>query len=172
MVTVSPKLKPELVPEPLWRLSAYRILSRSQWEKIRASILGEQGNRCSVCGLTQHKGMICHEIWDYDERQLLATLTGLAILCPQCSNIHHIGLARVQGVAEEALKHMIHVNGMSLKDATAVVKQSFRDWRRRSQHRWGVAVSKELLSRFPQLRVLEGVSSSPHEGSKRVRTNP
>jgi len=163
-----PKLKPELVPEPLWRLSAYRVLPRSTWDRIRGVIRAEYGNRCSVCGVMQDKGMICHEIWNYDDSQLVATLTGFAILCPNCNAVHHMGLAGVQGFAQEALTHMARVNGMSLRDIAALVREEFSKWKQRSQRSWRICVDTSLISRFPELELLDSLSGSPGGGSRRL----
>ena len=89
MAQSRPKLIPQLVPEPLPRFSANRLLRPSRWAAIRSDALAPAGNRCSVCLREQDKGLICHEVWLYDDEAGLATLLQLAILCPACNFVHH-----------------------------------------------------------------------------------
>lgn len=52
------KLRPRLVPEPLWGLSAYRQLKQSQWQRIRRDALGCGGETCAICGAVREKGIV------------------------------------------------------------------------------------------------------------------
>ena len=83
-------LVPELVPEPLWRLSAHQLLKRSIWNKIRTEILTQQENTCAICGDRRDKRMVCHEAWSYDDASAIATLKGFDIHCPDCDAVQHM----------------------------------------------------------------------------------
>jgi hypothetical protein len=51
------KLVPELVPEPLWGVSAYRALGKSTpWKTIRQDTLNEASNRCRIFQPSQRHG--------------------------------------------------------------------------------------------------------------------
>ncbi len=162
------KLKPELVPEALWGLSAYRLLSGPEWTKIRRTVLTGQEKQCSVCGIKRDKGMFCHEVWNYQDQNGLAVLTGFAILCPKCNLVHHLGLAGALGLAEVALEHMAAVNAISAEEVDAIVRQAICHWKFRSQQSWKLAVDPDLLSRFPELAVVESRVASPREGARRL----
>ncbi len=151
------RLLPELVPRPLWGVSAYRILSRTRWNKIRALVLYQAANTCFVCAKVQDKGMVCHEVWNCDDSQHIAQLVRLAILCPDCNFVHHLGRAGQIGVQDRAVAHMIAVNGMSKADASVVVRTAFEEWEERSQHRWRIAVDDGLVARFPDFAMLIGL---------------
>lgn len=63
------RLMPELVPRPLWGISAYRLLGRGKaWRAIRQATLEAGGQECSICRSTE-SGLTCHERWSYDDRR-------------------------------------------------------------------------------------------------------
>jgi hypothetical protein len=96
-----PRLVPRLVPQPLWGLSAARLLPQSKWRRIRADAMDESGGACVVCGAAREKGMVGDEVWDYT-----ATLVGVRIICPDCNAVTHFGSTNARGYAERALDHM------------------------------------------------------------------
>lgn len=87
------KLLPRLVPVPLWGFSGYRLLARKSWGKIRAQVLDDARNRCSICGTAYEKGMLCDEDWEYDDKAGSARLGALRILCCDCNLVCHAGRA-------------------------------------------------------------------------------
>lgn len=170
MKQTAAELTPELVPEPLWGLSARYVLPRAAWEdRIRARVLAEAGSRCSVCGVSKARGMVCHEVWDYDDAASTATLTGFVVLCPDCNLVHHMGRASQLGLRGRALDHMAEVNGLTYDEVVDLVDRAFEEWERRSQRRWAVAVVPALRSRYPDLAAMDNTSGSPGEGRQRVR---
>ncbi|HVC07663.1 MAG TPA: hypothetical protein VND98_08795 [Solirubrobacterales bacterium] len=161
-------LVPELVPEPLWRLSAHQLFKRSIWNKIRTEILTQQENTCAICGDRRDKRMVCHEAWSYDDASAIATLNGFDIHCPDCDAVQHIGQTGVWGDREEAIKHMAKVNGTTADEARRLVADAFQTWKRRSGIPWRVDVDLGVLARFPELDCLVGLEGSPGEGRRRI----
>ncbi len=68
----------------------------------------------------------------------------------------------------EALEHMAAVNAISAEEVDAIVRQAICHWKFRSQQSWKLAVDPDLLSRFPELAVVESRVASPREGARRL----
>jgi nitrate/TMAO reductase-like tetraheme cytochrome c subunit len=83
----------------------------------------------------------CHEIWEYDDEKLIQKLVGMIALCPDCHMVKHIGLARLQGRSEKALKHLMKVNSLKKKDAQKYIADAFRTWADRSEKKWALDIS-------------------------------
>ena len=161
------KLRPRLVPEPLWGLSAYRLLKQSQWLRIRRDALAAAAGTCAICGAVREKGTVCDEEWAYEGG--VALLTGTRILCPDCNAVTHLGRTGLAGYGDVALEHMARVNGTTVRDAQKLTALQFEVWRQRSQGAWTVAVASDLLARYPFLEVLVGLTSAPGSGQARYR---
>lgn len=155
-----PKLQPELVPEPLWGISAYRLLGRgARWKQIRRDTLEGAGHRCSVCSASSPP-LICHEKWDYDDKNTTATLMGFVILCAACDAATHMGRAVQHGQSDIALKQLCRVNGITLAEANRLFLKVMTAWQGRSRKKWRVTVAKSLLKQYPQLKVVMAAGSS------------
>lgn len=146
------KLAPELVPRPLWGLSAHQLL-RSRWQRqIRPAIVDEFAGLCSICsGATER--MYAHEHWAYDEAGGIATLSGLALVCQDCNSCLHIGRLPAKHV-KHALDHLAAVNTITWKLALELVTSAQIEWARRSSVLWTVEVDARLVERFPALAEL------------------
>ena len=166
-----PKLAPQPVPEPLWHISAYRLLDRRIWERIRSDVVAGANGSCAVCEVVRERGAVCHEVWRYSERRGIATLAELRLICGLCNLVEHIGFTsiRLPDKTEEALRHMARVNGHDLKTTQVLVDRAFKSWSRRSKLRWKTDVSPSLLSRFPDLKTVAGRDGVPGAGARRVR---
>ena len=165
-------LKPELIPEPLWGISAATLLGRSSaaWRGIRADALSVAKETCSACEATIPGGkyMVCDELWSYDEDSGVATLAGVRILCKPCDGARHFERARQLGRAEEALATLMRVNGISRSEARELQNAAGRDYHRRSLRIWVVQVDEGLQSRYPGLSGLVGKRGVPGEGQARM----
>lgn len=159
------KLKPRLVPEPLWGISASRRLKASQWQQIRRDALDAAGAACEICGAARPKGMVCDEEWGYEGQ--VATLTGSASSALTATPSPTSAGRRFDGFAEIALQHMARVNDMTIAEAIEVVDAEVVAWQRRSRNTWHVEVAPLLLARYPVLAVLMDVGGSPGEGRAR-----
>jgi hypothetical protein len=144
------RLVPELVPKPLWGISAPRALKKSTaWKAIRKDTLAEMGNRCQFCD-TEVK-LECHDKWKYDDKKCVATLVGFEIRCKACHFATHIGLAMQLGYLREAAEQICKVNGCSLKDVEDILSVEMPQWEKRSKRKWTVIIAPALLKRYPRL---------------------
>src|SRR6266498_4852448 len=121
------RLVPHLVPRRLWRRSICNALGkdRKAWRDIRRRTFESANGACEICGATREKGMICHELWQYDIQPRTATLTGFQLICPDCNAVIHLGMtfmvSGLQGI-EVGAKHMAKVNGMTLVATNEILR--------------------------------------------------
>lgn len=152
------KLVPELVPKPLWGISAPHALNKSTaWKSIRKDTLAEAGNRCQFCGTDTR--LECHDKWEYDDKKSIATLIGFEIRCKMCHMATHIGRARQLGFLREAVMHICNVNRCTPDDVSKVVDAEMPLWEKRSKKKWTVAVAPALLKRYPRLEAVPLMST-------------
>jgi hypothetical protein len=153
------KLTPELVPQPLWEISACRLLRpQSLWRSIRSCEIDRAGHRCEFCEETTPP-LYCHEKWHYDDRKARAILTGFRILCQNCNYAVHPGFAHSRGKWAEALAQLGRVNGITEVEANQMSERATVIWEKRSRKNWRLSVRPRLLKAFPQLRVLVGIDT-------------
>jgi hypothetical protein len=166
------RLEPELIPEPLWGISASRLLGRKSksWREIRASALASAGDACAACDQESPggRGMVCDELWKYDDQEQVAELSGVRILCPACDHARHFARAGQLGLAAEALRTLALVNGITEHRALALQQKAMRDWARRSSRSWTVRVARPFADRYPALAVLDGRTGAPGQGREKV----
>jgi hypothetical protein len=156
------KLQPELVPRPLWGVSAYRVLGRgAAWRAIRLDTLEAASNRCAICR-SPTAPLSCHEKWHYDDGHGRAMLEGFTILCRNCDTATHMGRAVAHSAGDIALRQICRVNNLSRHEADRLFGQAMARWRRRSRMAWTVAVHAQLLRAYPQLQALIGRKGKPH----------
>jgi hypothetical protein len=148
------KLVPELVPEPLWGVSAYRVLGKSTpWKAIRQDTLNKASNRCQFCE-SEGPQLACHDKWEYDDRKCIATLIGFEIRCPLCHLATHIGRAMRIGHLREAVEHICRVNACTVKNVEKMIDAEMPLWKKRSKKKWNVVVAPLLLQRYPRLQAV------------------
>lgn len=99
--------------------------------------------------------MVGDEEWDYTDG--IATLLRVRIVCRDCDAVTHIGWTAGRGYGDMARDHMGQVNGMTKDEADRIIAASFVEWRERSLRDWEVAVAPDLLDRYPDLSILNGV---------------
>jgi len=130
----------EMVPEPLWERNLRKILSRSEWDRLRKMAYRRADYRCEVCGASGvdqgfNWPVECHEVWHYDDATHVQRLDRLIALCPLCHQVKHIGRVSAtegpSGVAR-CLNHLKKVNGWSDEEVTSHVEEVTSSWRYRS----------------------------------------
>ncbi|WP_159079281.1 hypothetical protein [Plantactinospora sp. BC1] len=136
-----PRLRIELVPRPLWGKTLAKTLPRSKWRALRAWALGRAHNACEVCGFrpVDGKGLICHEVWEYDDDQMIQTLAGLEIHCTECDHVTHFGRTTTLGQPElvaAARVRLGRVNGWPPEQVRAYELAAREQWRARSAREW------------------------------------
>jgi prevent-host-death family protein len=89
------RLQVELVPASLWRKSLAQM-AKAPWDRLRKETYQTTNRHCAICGAecSAPGSLICHEVWDYNDRTLVATLTGLRPICVRCDRVTHWGLTR------------------------------------------------------------------------------
>jgi hypothetical protein len=154
------KLVPDLVPRPLWGISAPRALKKSaDWKAIRKETLAEVGDKCQFCDADAR--LECHDKWEYDDKECVATLVGFEIRCKACHFVTHIGRAMQLGLLHEAAGHLRKVNGCTERDVDLMVAAAMSSWKKRNQKRWTVVVAPALLKRYPRLQEVPLMASTP-----------
>ena len=82
-----------------------------------------------------------------------------AAACKACHAAIHVGLENIVGSEDRAIEQLCRVNSITKAEAQEIVKRSKIIWRERSARSWSVAVAKMLLTRYPELRALDGRES-------------
>jgi hypothetical protein len=132
----------ELVPKSCWYSNLRKELPTTQWDKIRRDCYRKAGYKCEICGGVGKKHPVeCHEIWEFDDKTHIQTLTGVIALCPSCHEVKHFGLAMVKGKDKVAKKHLCKVNEWSSEDADLYIEGVFEQYHKRSQHNWELDIS-------------------------------
>ena len=134
---MKPKLTIELVPSTCWFTNLRSELSKSQWDQLRKATYRKANYRCEICGGKGDKHPVeAHEIWHYDDANLIQSLQGIIALCPACHQVKHIGLAQLRGKEEEAANHLKKVNGWNKLQTQKYILEAFQIWNERSQYQW------------------------------------
>lgn len=127
----------ELVPSTSWGNNLRSRLAAKDWDKLRKAQYAKAGHHCEVCGGQGRRHPVeCHEIWSYDDRGHVQKLDGLIALCPDCHKVKHIGFAFVKNRGQEAIRHLMRVNGWDEQRAFAYVDAAFAKHASRSAHQW------------------------------------
>jgi hypothetical protein len=143
-----PKLTIELVPRSCWFSNVRDHVTPKQWDTIRRKTYRDAESHCQVCGGIGDKWPVeCHEIWEYQENNLIQKLTGLIALCPNCHRVKHIGYASISGNFEMAKAHLAKVNNWNEDTAQSYINSAFLTWEKRSQQKWKLDLSW-LLTNF------------------------
>jgi len=133
------KLTIELVPQTSWYNNVRSNVTPAEWDVLRKESYKKAGYKCECCGgVGPTHPVECHEIWEYDDEAFTQTLTGLISLCPSCHQVKHIGLARIKGNYQKALKHLAEVNGITEEEVDEYVEECFKTWQERSQNKYTV----------------------------------
>jgi len=106
------KLNFELVPDGCWKSNLRNILSKEQWDFLKADAKERSNGKCAICG-RQTKALDAHEVWEYDEKKGVQKLKDIIAVCKDCHSVIHIGLTQLKGDAERAENHFMAVNNCS-----------------------------------------------------------
>jgi hypothetical protein len=135
-------LSVELVPKTAWGANLRSVLSEEEWDYVRQSVYKAANYRCQVCGgYGTNWPVECHEEWEWDDEDHIQRLVGLVALCPACHRVKHIGLANHYGKFEEAVNHLMEVNGWNQEQAIDHIHQAEIDCHRRSAWTWELDLS-------------------------------
>lgn len=133
------RLTIELVPQTCWYSNMRKVLSRTQWDRLRRQVYAAYNHRCGICGATGR--LECHEIWHYDDEKHIQTLQGFIALCEWCHHVKHIGLSRILANQDKldyarVVAHFMQVNDCDRETFERHRKQAFEQWEERSGFEW------------------------------------
>ena len=83
------KLDFDVTPIGLRNRTLRKLLSRSQWEKLRAPVVERSIGKCEACGGPANPVFV-HEAWEYDDVRHHRRLAELRGLCRDCSDATHL----------------------------------------------------------------------------------
>ena len=140
------KLTVELVPKTCHFSNVRTTIKPKEWDKIRFISYEAAGNRCEIChesGKDQgyKHNVECHEIWEYDDENLIQKLIGLISLCPTCHQVKHIGRAMAIGKDKECFAQLAKVNKWTPEQIVKHIEEAFIVYRERSQYKWDLDIS-------------------------------
>lgn len=127
---------------PMWGINLRSILSEDEWDDLRRAVYKRAGYRCEICGGRGPKWPVeCHEQWEFDDRDHVQRLVGLIALCPKCHRAKHIGLTTSMGKLEEAVHHMMEVNGWTRQEVMRHIDRAKMEAYERSRWIWELDLS-------------------------------
>lgn len=136
------KLTLELVPLLAHYTNVRSNVSKEEWDSIRESAYKKANYCCEVCGGIGIKHRVeCHELWNYDDENMVQKLTGFISLCPYCHEVKHMGFANIQGRGKEARKHLSDINSWTKDKTDKYVDEQFDVWSQRSHFPWELDIS-------------------------------
>ncbi len=109
------KLNFELVPDGCWYSNLRTILSKEQWDFLKADAKERADGKCMICGKKTNR-LEAHERWSYNTRTATQKLEDVVAICKDCHSVIHIGRTQLLGDEEVAEKHFMKVNGCSYVD--------------------------------------------------------
>lgn len=137
-----PKLTIELVPESCHFSNLRSNLTKADWDTLRKACYRRFDYHCSVCGgVGRTHPVEAHELWEYDDKNLVQKLVDIVALCPDCHKVKHMGLSILKGWDECAREHLAKVNGWTKGKALKYEAACFEEWQRRSLFHWTLDIS-------------------------------
>lgn len=136
-------LKIELVPKTCWYSNVRSNVSQARWDQLRKWCYKKAGYKCEICGgVGDAHPVECHEIWHYDDENLIQKLTGLIALCPNCHKCKHPGLAKINGQFDSiVIPHLMRINNINKTVAYSLVERAFTEYYQRSAFEWELDIS-------------------------------
>lgn len=140
------KLNFELVPDSCWYSNLRTILSKKQWDFLKADAKERADGKCMICGRITEK-LEAHEKWSYDENACVQKLEDIIAVCKDCHCVIHIGRTQLKGDEERAEKHFMKVNECSYAEYRKALGEANVVHRRRNEvSEWKLDLS--YLKRF------------------------
>jgi hypothetical protein len=147
-MTYSPSVNP--IPRPLYGRNLRKILTQTQWKKLRAGVLEERGLRCETCGKeeAESKRLSAHEEWEYDVSQTpaVAKLTEIKLSCWHCHAVEHFGAIGSMALGgelsaqavDDTIAHFCRLNRVGIPEFEAHALEAFQKHDELSQLEWRV----------------------------------
>ena len=126
------KLQFELVPDGCWCSNLRHILSKQQWDFLKADAKERSGGKCAICGKKTNR-LDAHERWSYDVKNGVQKLEDIISVCKDCHSVIHIGFTQLKGREERAEKHFMNVNACSYADYRKALGEANEEHKRRNE---------------------------------------
>jgi hypothetical protein len=125
------KLHIQLIPKICWGNNVRTSVKKSDWDKIRKDVYERESYECRICR-EDGKSLHAHEVWEWDEENLVQKLEDIIGICEACHNTIHYGRAQMIGKHKNAKEHFIKVNQCDEFDWYDEVDKAKMDFHRRS----------------------------------------
>ncbi len=109
------KLDFELVPDGCWYSNLRSILSKKEWDFLKAEAKKTANGRCMICGAKTDR-LEAHEKWEYDLDSCTQKLIDIIAVCKDCHSVIHIGRTQLLGDIERAENHYMKVNNCTYSE--------------------------------------------------------
>lgn len=103
------KLDFELIPDGCWKYNLRTILSKAQWDFLKAEAKERSGGKCMICGKKTTR-LEAHERWSYNPSTGTQKLEDIVAVCKDCHSVIHINRTWLKGDIERAEDHYMKVN--------------------------------------------------------------
>jgi len=152
-----PKLTVELIPSTCHFSNVRTTVKKQDWDKIRFISYKAADNKCEICKDTgKNQGykhnVECHEIWEYDDKNLIQKLVGLISLCPTCHLCVHYGRARTTNKKILCENHIRNINKWGSNMFRKHLEMAYAKYKARSKYQWSLDIS--ILEKDPYNIVL------------------
>lgn len=144
------KLRLAIEPRPIstWGVTLANLLPREEWDKLRTQCYREADYSCEVCGADGVK-LNAHEVWTFDDRQLIQRLVALECCCELCHAVHHFGRSTQvysKSYQRQLIKHWCEVNNLTEKDFQSHLADIKLLNRKRADKFYIVKVGRKILA--------------------------
>lgn len=144
-----PGLFVDLIPTTCWFTNVRSCVAPRDWERIRRMVVRRADHTCETCGAPEdrevRRWLEAHERFAYEPKRSVQSLRRLVSMCTDCHRTTHYGLAELQGHADDAIRHLMAVNGFGLSRAHGHIARATELWRARSLRTW--TLDLEILTR-------------------------
>jgi hypothetical protein len=143
------KLTIDLVPQTQWNKNLRGQVRGSVWDKLRKETYAQAGFKCQICNAEGR--LNCHEMWEYDEKNLVQHLVGFHAVCSMCHHVTHYGMSTILANRghldiDDVVKHFMRVNDVSREAFIEHLSEATEIWRRRSRFNKAATARKPALA--------------------------
>ena len=133
------RLSVELIPMTTVGINLRSELTPTQWDTLRRKVYSRVNYCCEACDASNIE-VHCHEVWDWDDKKHVQKLIGLRCLCWECHRTTHLSDPGIGGNLK-TLKHLAHVNGITIFKANKILLKAYLQGSIRSEHEWKLDMS-------------------------------
>lgn len=116
------------IPKQNWGVKISTLVGDSKWREISKTYRQKQNYTCEYCGEYHPEpyGTDCHEVWGWNNIDMIQDLCELKCVCKRCHSIAHPGFAARQGMeTEEIVATYARLNDLSFDDAERILTELY-----------------------------------------------